>query len=71
MRYGMHLLDGTRHDAPPVVAFLAASSRHAVFGQSSPLLPHKNRVVQPHPLNVGLDVWDHGAALQTSCRGPL
>jgi integrase len=53
MRYGMHLLDGTRHDAPPVVAFLAASSRHAVLGKSSPLLPHKNRVVQPHPLNVG------------------
>jgi hypothetical protein len=53
MHYGMHRLDGHSHDAPPVVAFLAASSRHAVLGKSSLLLPHNNRVVQPHPLNVG------------------
>ncbi len=54
MRYGMNLLDGDGHNAPPVVA---SSRQHHSVRQapthSRPLLPRKKRVVQPDPLNVG------------------
>jgi hypothetical protein len=54
MRHGMNLLHCNSHDAPPVVVFLTASSRNAVCYNSGTLLPSKNRMVQPNPLNVGL-----------------
>src|SRR6266849_8184506 len=42
------------HDAPPVVAFLRQHHSGAQSpSNSESLLPSKNRVVQPHPLNVG------------------
>ena len=53
MCHRMHLLDGNGHDAPPVVAAPTASEPHTLSGESVALLPEKNRVVYPGPLNVG------------------
>jgi hypothetical protein len=54
MCHRMHRLDGNGHDAPPVVTSPTASSPHTVSGDSVALIPDKNRVVYPGPLNVGL-----------------
>jgi hypothetical protein len=53
MCHKMNLLDGNGHDAPPVVTSPTASSPHTVSGESLALIPDKNRVVYPGPLNVG------------------
>src|SRR5215831_5794391 len=53
MRYGMTVLHGHWHTAPPVVASSGPHHSGVPSHLIAGLSPNKNRIVQPHPLNVG------------------